>query len=560
MAAAAPRRDPRRWQAIQIAEWHGLNEDENPNTLQLGELLVAENVWRLGGTIGTRPGTVRDPDGDYDAAISGAPAVTGLFEFRRSFDSARVLVAVAGSNLYSTDSTTFTGAVTVTAGQDNLWTFAEHKDQVFAAGGANGDSLWRWTGTGNAAAVTLQSDTNADGVADANVDAKFIFQKWNYGFLAGMNGSVPDDNPMTVRYSALGDMTSWPIGNTIGGSSAIGGLSAYGGEFTTGLAEHTDNQGDWLLILTNRKLYSVLQTSNPLSPFFIDSEIANGCVSQAAFVNLGTDSGDSIYLSEDGIHSLRQSQQHGARQDRFLSWKIRTTFRSLRRDRLKYASGAYDPDHGIVVFLVTTGANTAHDLLLVLDVKGQDEVTAENARWYRWRLSGISANRVVSARGVDGKRGIYLGTTNGNVLRFTLDRFDDLTVGYVARLQTHHDDLGAPGVVKVLGDIYMQLQPGGDYNPRVRAVFDFGQSPTESIPLDMQVGSEPSWGAISWNEFAWSSTNTTQRERVPGWGAGETISLEIVHAGTNQPFRIASLTYEARALGRGAESLASATG
>jgi len=59
---------------------------------------------------------------------------------------------------------------------------------------------------------------------------RFIFEKWNYGWICGMDGSDADSNPMIVRYSVRNDLDTWPLANPIGGSSVIGGFDSYGYE------------------------------------------------------------------------------------------------------------------------------------------------------------------------------------------------------------------------------------------------------------------------------------------------------------------------------------------
>lgn len=552
-----------RFRRFSIREWKGLNEGESPFELEKGELLIARNVWQRGGAIGTRPGTEREGSGeDYNARISGNHAIQGIHEFRRALDVSRTLVVVANGDIYSDDSTIVTSAgITITAdpttgGLDNRWTFAEHADALYAAGGADGDNVWRWTGSGAAAVVIFRN------AAAGDIDAKYIFQKWNRGFLGGMNGTDPEDNGMVVRYSALNDMTTWPVANTFGGTSAIGGLSSYGDEFITGFSEFTDNEGDWLLVLTNKRIYSVTETTDPFNPFFVGRRgaIANGCVHQRAFVSLGLDSGDAIYLSRHGIHSLRQSQQFGSKEDRFLSWKIRVTFDNLNHTRLAQTVGAYWKEQGLILFAVPSGSNLTNDTILALDVKGVREITAETARWYIWHLGGSSAaiRSIVSMVPVRDPTNnlwhIYAGNEFGDVFRLARDVTSDFDgpAGYAVEFQTHDDDAEAPGVRKGLGDVYVALQPGGDYSPTLRVVYDHGRRTSTQKPLNMPF-STALWDQATWDVDEWSIENPTVRDKVYGTGSGDAFAFNFSHTGAGEPFYVSSLDYQLRAIGETAD-------
>jgi hypothetical protein len=543
------------YQRFRINEFAGLNEDENPDVLQPNELSACENVWKHGRAIGTRPGLERE--GDYASAITSGKAVHGIVDYRDSYDANKRIVSLCGGvvhvgeadpgDVIAQTGTTITdpGAGRANAGL-NLWTFAQHKNNLYMAGGANGDTVCKWTGTGNVTKVTFQNSSAVD------IDSKYIFEKWNFLFLAGMNGVTVDDNPTVVRYSAINDGDTWPVGNTFGGTSAIGGISAYGDEYATGLADYTDNRGDWLLFLTNRQIYPVSFTALPGAPFRVESGIANGCVSQHAFASLGIDSGDAVYLSQNGIHSLRQSQQHGSKAERFLSWKIRPTFASINFSRISQSVSAYWPEEGIVLFAVPTGSNTHNDTILCLDVKSVrgGELTAENAVWYVWKLINTEVNFLTTAKdGSTNVRYLYMGDTEGNVVRFNRNVFTDLGSAYPVSWTTSHNDFQNPGASKGVGDCWVGMQPGGDYIPSMRFIFDYGRHISSPRPLPFPSQSVKKWNQVQWNQFQWGSRTATFRKKVYGVGQGDTVAVSFSHTGSNEPFRITTLAMDIRGAG-----------
>ena len=536
-------------------DFAGLREDESPENLADHELVEALNCCRNGSSFGTRPGCERESaaTGNYSAALASPGAVQGIVDYSLPFTAgiraastqlSAVLLVIHQGAVFTDSGTTLVKAagVTITSpgATPNYWTFAQHKNVLYMAGGADGDTVNRWPGSGDVTKVTFQNAAAVDS------DAKYIFQKWNYGFLGGMNGTGPEDNPMVVRYSPLGDMTQWPAGNTIGGTSTIGGFDAYGDNWITGFADYTDNNGDWLLVLTRRAIYGVQQYDVPMAPFQVGSKgiVANGCVHQRAFVSLGQDSGDAVYVSENGIHTLRQSQQFGGREDKFLSWKIRQTFANATKNQLQNSCGAYWPDEGLVLLAIPFLGGSENTLLLALDVRGTEELTSENARWYVWQLAGISVASITVARDTNGTNRVYFGTYNGNVLRFTRVTYDDLGTAYAARFVLKHRDYGRGDRLKGYGDIYTSLRPGGSYKPQLSLLYDRGIRRSTPYDLDMPIVTSL-WDSSVWDGATWSESNQIVTPKQYGEGYGYTLSMEFSHSGANQPFFLTRVVWEA---------------
>ncbi len=536
-----------------LPELLGLNEDENPRSLKPGELRACNNAYRRDKSTGTRPGFPFDPD-DYTSAISGTPVIQGIHEFRRNIDANRDLVVVAGGEVYKALSTKVTNATTtITSGKDNVWVFAEDKGRLYAAGGADGDEMWEWNGS--ASAVSPINILNGAGTPE-NIEPKYVFAKWGWVFAAGFYnvgtsalGTRSDDDPMTVRYPTLGtDYTAaanWNVANTIG-YGGIGGVSGHGGDYITGFGQFEDNNGDWLLILTNRRIYTVTRTGvgTTGAEFAVADSIPNGCVHQRAFVSLGIDAGDAVYMSEKGIHSLRLSSQFGGREDTFLSEKIRKTFRGLNKSRLKFATGAYWPDEGIVTWAVSTGSSTTHDLIIALDVKNTQQLTPDNARFYVWHIGGgLAANVLAGGRGDDEVAYIYCGDNAGRVGRSDRDNFQDFGNGYPVSMSLHHDDFGLPGQSKTMGDMYVTIAPGGAYKPAFEYTYDFGTKGGVTGSISMTSAAE-NWGTMVWGVGKWGSANQVTVAKLYGLGSGETVSRSFSHGGSGEAFWISHIAQQ----------------
>jgi len=560
----------------------GLNEDPNPHRLETGELTIANNVARLGNMVGTRPGAVRPGSGeDYENQIPNSKPIQGLWEYRQNFDTGRQLLAIAEHGDYASAGIFFEDDArlpaggswpTMTAGKDNVWTFASFQNQMFAAGGAAGDDFITWDGdTGNSAVTVDVQDS-----ALASVRPQYVFAWNNYLLINGLRGGVlADNNPTTSLYCDFGedptDTTKWDNGNTLGYSAvALAGVDSYGKAYTTGFGSYEDNQGQWLLVLTNMSIQTYKLDAS--SDFAFSDAVPNGCVSQRAFVNLGLDAGDAVYMSERGFHSLRQSQTHGVKSDFYISEKIRETFKTLNRVRMKYTCSAYDDQLGVAVWAVSTGSNTAHDTLLVLDVKDQERITARNARWYIWRLSGgLNINAMYFGRSNNDERRLYFGTTLGDIGYFDANVFSDFTSAggaasaYIAELQTKHEDLGTTLTRKTLGDGVITLQPGGSYKPVMKYIFDYGSRRSAGRSLTMPTVSGGLWGptagAMTWGptgDGVWAAGTATRDEKFYGTGQFRTVAFNVSHATAGQPFRVGKIDYQVAGAGEARGDVAAA--
>jgi hypothetical protein len=533
-----------------LGPFNGLNEDENPHALNPNDLVEARNCVNRGRTTGTRPGTIREPtDSQYENVTTGGNPIQGLHEHRENVDTGRHLIAVGDNggtqNVFYEDDSLIPNDAAITGDKDNVWTFASHNNKTYGAGGAATDDFWVWDGVvGTGAADIAIVDSAA-----APIRPNCVFAWRNYLFINALRGGVLADNNTSVsRFCDFATdptvITNWSHGNTIG-------FTAFGNSFSTGFGTYEDNNGDFLLLLHNDHIESVvLDPRSALSvPFFINDKISNGCVSQRAFVPLGLDAGDAVYMSDRGIHSLRQSQEHGSKADEFLSWKIRPTFASLNNARKKYAVGAYDYVNGYALWAVSTGSETAHDKLLVLDVKDQDQITARNARWAVWDISGRNINELKMMRDQNDVPRLYFGTTVGDVGYFSTDIYSDVgdttsVSGYTVSFQNAHNAHNSTLRKNTLGDVSVTLQPGGSYKPQMRFHFDYGARTSRAKPLSMASASGGVFGSAVFGVDVFGAAAATREEKVYGSGSGYTVGFSVMHSGVNEPFWVSRIGYE----------------
>lgn len=537
-----------RYRPFTLNDFGGINEDENPSAIAPNQLREAINCARRGSMTGTRPGIAYDTE--YTEAISGTPAVQGIHEFRASRDATRYLVSVAGGSVYyDFNSTIAKSSCTITAGQNNVWTFANYQSLLWAAGGLQAtDSIWSWNGnTANSATGRLSG---------LSIYPKYVFAKFNTLFLGGMNGTAAYDNPLCGRYADYAtdatNAANWPTANTIPGT-ALGqnpGVGSYGEEFNTGFGSYQDNRGEFLMFLTNKRIVSFVEnpavTSNE-TRFVASDMIANGCVDQRAFVDLGYDQGDAVYVSENGIHSMALSQEYGNRVNSFLSWPIRKTWETISRSRLKYAVASYWPTEGLVLFAFSTGSSTTHNLILAMDIRGAQSINPDSVRWYKWYLAAPVANVLRAARDPDGLPTIYIGGTAGQVARFTRTAYSDLGSAIPVSFRSKDEDFAAPASEKSIGDTFVMVSGSGNYMPTHTYILDDGSRTGKQTGLSVtlsgwEIGTGSGGGIIGTIEIG--SGENVSRDRIRGVGSGFTISHKFSHTAASQPFFVGQITQD----------------
>jgi hypothetical protein len=565
------------YESRRFGPFSGLNQDENPYALRDDELQKATNAARRGSLVGTRPGAANLGTGeDYEAQLTGAPCIQGAAEYRSNYDQNRVILVIAHNatatqKIWHEDAAQLPAGPTLTTNKDYIWSFALFNDLLWGTGGPAGrdsattEPMWTWDGN-TASAATARTLT--DKATGATLYPKFIKEWRGYLIIGGLQQSSGNrnssNNPVVARYCTFStdptDDVNWLDGNTIGyRTGGSGPFSRIGlpqwGAAATGFGEYQDNKGDFLCLLSNKGIVSCVL--HPENDFAVTDSIPNGCVHQRAFVNLGLDTGDAIYVSEHGVHSLRQSQQHGSKEDSFLSWKIREFWNTINRARIWMTCGAYDRANGRVVFVFSTGSETKHNYLWCLDVKDQQSFDARTSRWFGpWTIrdttlgdSVVRVNHIDYMRNASNEWKLYLFTDHGYVLQFDEDVYQDLgSYGYSCVLRTKDFDFGNPNMDKRVGDCIVSVAPGGNHNVTFKTHFDLGRKTSLSI-LRQKASDGGVVGTGTVGSAKVGSGFAIGEDKVYQVGKGRTVGWEISHATALEPFLIGAITTEVSGAG-----------
>lgn len=168
-----------------------------------------------------------------------------------------------------------TGALTITAG--NLTSFAIFRDTLIGTNGA--DLPFKWTGSGNAAALTVPTNLT---------DAKFVEVFQSHTFLGNVivNGT---ELRSRVYWSALDTIETWDAAD-------FNDVSRDDGQTITGLKSLADR----LVIFKERSIWLAFYTGDADVPFIFQKSSSDvGCVAPFSIAQV---EGGLAFLASDGIY------------------------------------------------------------------------------------------------------------------------------------------------------------------------------------------------------------------------------------------------------------------
>jgi len=310
------------------------------------------------------------------AMVSGSTAISGLGYFKLSTGT-DYMMAIAGTKIFKSDNLDgtmddITGAVTITAGQDNIWTHSVMNDLSIFVGGAP-DAPIKWTATGNAAVL-----------GGSPVSGQFGFQMNNRFFIG-----APDANPSTIYWSALADPEDWS--GTGSGSSDV-----YTGDGDT-LVGHAILNTDIVLLFKQNSIHQFIVREAPFPVFSLAENI--GAVSKKGIV---TAKGLVYFITPRGKMAITDGTKFLTEVTFPRINDVDDLWQSLNMSRIQFIQGIYyeGEDFEHIIWLVSTGSNTTNDTAIVWDIR--------NNCWLK-HTTGYKANVMMLTQGRDFYGGFYDG-------------------------------------------------------------------------------------------------------------------------------------------------------
>ena len=538
-----------------LSAFTGWNDENNHAAMLDTDLRIAKNVCLYrADLIGGRFGSHRDP---FAAALNSGVPVTGMFDFKSAKDTVQRPIFIAGNKIYAESSgadpstaTDVTGTAVTIGSQNALTSGVVFNDTLIMTqrGGTGGTHVpFSIAGTGNAAPLS--------GWFTNNRTCEYVHAQFNYLFFAGFNreGSpTTPQNSMNVAYSELNVATAgWDDTRFV---EKIGGLSAYGDEYVTGMFRHRD----FLMVGTNKRIYPVTYTGNTLGLFAIQRPLDVGLASQHSVVSIN---GEFTFFMDPygNIHAIHElTQRFGAVGVQSVSRKIKNYISGLSRSMIKYVTATFDQNRGWAIWSVPNGAGaTAKNELLVLDVNDfpLDEPDHRIAKFHRW--TGISANSMAmmtrdsgavassSEPSATGEPYIYFGTQTGWVKRFTdTISYDESDAGaqtvIESEIATKYFDFASPDEQKSVVEVRWNMEPASsDAGPTAAIEYDFGarRSNSRVINMDSNLSGNDlldSTFILDTSRLGSEESVTTSKDYFKGAGTHASVRLNKALAGTQK--------------------------
>lgn len=467
----------------------GLNTKSPPMVLKMNEASDLQNINLLptGGFQKRNGNSVFN-----SSAMDSGSSVHGLGYYRTSLTS-DYMMAIAGTKLFKSTNLSgtmddITGAVTITTGQDNIWTHCQMNNLSIFIGGAPNAPI-KWNGTGNAAVLGGTPPNGEFGIVA------------NSRLFIGNTAS----NPSRIQWCILGNPEDWTgtgsgsqdvglnDGDTLVGASVIG--------------------FDSMLLFKQNSIHTLAIRSAPFPLFPLFTGV--GAVSKRAIVNVD---GTVYFITPEP----RMKATDGTNIITF-SDSIDDVWDSLNKSRLKYIHGVHNRRLRQIWWFVSSSSATTHNLCIIWDL--ERKCWLRHTTGHAMNVSSFTADRIIYCGAYDGK--IYKmddsSTTNDSSESSpTINSF--WNSGWMDFLNTL--EAKTPQYADLV------FNGGNDLNFKFSYGFDFN---SDRINESLTYNSGSIWGTGLWDSMTWGGASSTARF-VQMKGSGKFFQYRIAHNTSGQNF------------------------
>lgn len=435
-------------------------------------------------------------------AMTGSGAITGLQYFKPSSGNDH-LVAVTGAKVFESTSldgtmNDITGAVTVTSGQNNIWTSAVFNDLAILVGGAP-DAPIKYSGTGNAAALTGSPPSG------------------NFGFTVNNRFFIGNTtaNPSRIAWSILSSPEDWT-----GTGSGTADVQKNDGDMLIGAGVISD---DLVLLFKETSIHKMITRSTPFPVFPLFKGV--GAVGKNAIVAVD---GLIYFISPRAKMFATDGNQIIDFND-----DIDDIWSGLNTARLKYIQGVRYQGLGYdhLVWHCSNGSSSTNNLAIVWDLT--------NKCWLQ-HTTGYSSNVVALHQ----NGSLYMGSYDGKIYK------QDITNTYTDASET------SPGAIDSLWrsgwntqqslqqsihpfklNIALLSQTVG--NLRVGYGFDFS---TDQVSQDIDMRAVGGlWDSGVWDSDLWGGQSDIVRS-IFTVGRGNAFQISLGNLNPSQAFTVHGFT------------------
>lgn len=362
----------RKSKAVRLYDFTGgLNTKSSVTSLALNQARDLQNINILpnGGFEKRRGNTVFN-----SSAMDSGASVHGTGYYRQA-DGDDWLMAICGSKIFKSefDGTMddISAALTITAGNNNIWTHSVMNDLSIWVGGARAtDVPIRWNGTGNAAVLGGTPPVGEFGLTGNN---RF--------FIGNMVAT-----PSRINWSILGNPEDWT-----GSGSGSQDISTNDGDSLVGAALLGY---DSMLLFKQNSIHIMTIRSSPFPVYLLFRNV--GAVSKRGIVEVD---GIVYFITPEP----RIKATDGTKIFEFPDF-IDDVWDSLNSSRLQYLHGIYYRRLRQIWWFVTTTSGTTTDYCIIWDLNRK--CWLRHPTGYKMNAATIARDRSIYGGAFDGK--LYL--------------------------------------------------------------------------------------------------------------------------------------------------------
>lgn len=270
-------------------------------------------------------------------AMESGASIHGLGYYRQG-DGDEFLVCVVGNKIYTSPMsgtmTDRTAALTITAGNNNIWTSFVMNDNIHFVGGAPNAPIV-WNGSGNATALGGSPPSG------------------NFGLSHNRRAFIGNTaaNPSRIAWSILGDPTDWS-----GSGSGTQDIQEGDGDTLVTAAPLNVNH---LICFKQNSIHDLITTTAPFPTFPLFRNV--GCVGKHAKVVAD----GLIYFVTP---QARMKATDGSTIIEFPD-TVDDVWDGLNASRLQYISGVYNNRLDQIQWFCSNGSSTTNNYCIVWDIK-----------------------------------------------------------------------------------------------------------------------------------------------------------------------------------------------
>lgn len=511
---------------LRLKRFLGLNLLTSDTSIDLMEASALQNVNITSHAVEQRRGSATYASNVFkDKTDATAKAVTGLYsgvlngtryQVGTGGDAFKVLTAGAWVDA--------TGAITITDSADNLVSFATFFDtggnEVFiGAPHLAGDTRFKWTGVGNAAALAATPG-----------DFRYPIVHMNRLWVA-----VDDILYISDQLDSETWDVAWNLVRFRGDGEDISGLALY--------ADRVIVMKPSSIHMVSGSYYADLSTQCIVT--------GDGCASGYTIREIESRRHGNIlaFLSSEGVLKGFNGSKNLIR----LGDPVKPLYDDMNQTRLSVASAVNYRPLKQYWLTMTYGSGSTHDQIMVYDYEN-DFFTSEEGKPLSSNLyhTGISANALGIFETTAEQEILVTGGYNGVTLRQDYGVDDAGTTAVSSKWQSGKLDFGDPTAVKLLTDLAAVTTQSSETHLSLTVTTQYNSATGAAvIPTAGSL-----WGTMLWGTGLWSAPDTkyTRLQLTPSDGetavSGRYFIFAANHATAAEAMRIEEIIAAASNLGQ----------